>query len=188
MARRESSGWEALAVLGAIFGTLGVVTLAGRSSRAAAPAVKRIALIGDSYAVGLGPELAKLIHGLKFEGVVGLGTADFANGRPPCPCAEWLASFRPTLVLVSLGVNDGTAPNLADYQAIVRKLHGLGARVVWIDPPAGVANRQAVRRAIAALGVPTVPATQTALRGDGVHPAGAGYQTWAREIAEAVRT
>lgn len=143
----------------------------------------RVALIGDSYAVGLGPELEKLIPEFRYEGHVGTNTWQWAHGVDCGQCGAWLAAFRPQVVLVSLGVNDGTAPNLANYQAIVQRIHGLGARVVWIEPPARVPTPS--RSVIASLGVRTVPPTTTPLAADRLHPA--SYGPWAQEVAQVVR-
>jgi lysophospholipase L1-like esterase len=120
----------------------------------------------------------------KYEGHVGTTTGAWAAHASSCgQCGDWLPAFKPDLVLVSLGVNDGAKPNPTSYQAIVRALHGLGARVVWIEPPAAV-NAPAVRAIIAALGVQTVPATQVPLATDKLHPT--SYQTWASDIAQVV--
>jgi len=172
---------SALFGVGAVALTLTAASRASKSS--AAPRHSRIALIGDSYAVGLGPELAKLLPDFKAEGHVGTNTSQWAHHDRACgTCGDWLTAFAPTLVLVSLGVNDDGSPHIENYQAIVRALHGIGARVVWIEPPANVTvNVAAVRRIIASLGVETVPATQTALSSDGVHPQ--SYAPWAREVA-----
>ena len=86
-------------------------------------------------------------------------------------------------MLVSLGVNDGDAPNITNYQTIVRALHGLGARVVWIQPPAAV--RTPAHAVIDSLGVRTVPATTTPLSVDRLHPA--SYAPWAQEVAQVIR-
>ena len=177
---KQGSVWEVLAPLIGIFGTLGVVTLAGRASaRTGPPPPKKVALLGDSYAAGLGPELAKLIPNFQYEGRVGTGPASW----PAMP--GWLIDFAPAVVLVSLGVNDGDNPKLSNYQAVVQALHGIGARVVWIEPPAGV-SVPVVRNVIAALGVQTVPATETPLGPDKVHPV--SYAPWAAEIAQFVAT
>jgi lysophospholipase L1-like esterase len=173
------SPWKTVAAGAAALGVLGIAVLIGRRAEPGPGAPKpigRVALIGDSYAVGLGPELSKLLPDFQYEGRVGIGTA---AALPP-----WLAAFKPDLVLVSLGVNDGASPNLTRYQAIVRELHGIGAKVVWIEPPAGVRN-DAVRQVIASLGVATVPATTTPLAADGVHPRSYG-SSWAPEIAQVV--
>ena len=177
MARRFP--WKAVAAGSAALGVLGVAVLLGGKKKPAPP--QRVALIGDSYAVGLGPELQKLLPNLQYEGHVGVSTAGWLNQTPLY--ADWLPAFQPTLVLVSLGVNDGSAPNASNYQAIVRALHGAGSRVVWIEPPAGV-SAPAVRSVIASLGVPTVPAFQTPMAADGLHPA--NYSQWAMDIAQAI--
>ncbi len=180
---RSASPWGALAALGALFGTLTAVAVAGRASaRVAAPPNRRIALIGDSYAVGLGPQLADLLPEFRFEGHVGTSTAQWAAHSPACgECGDWLTRYAPAVVLVALGVNDDGSPNPANYHAIVSALHGIGARVVWIEPPAGVQHVGAVRKVIAGLGVPVVPATQTPLAKDSVHPV--SYGPWAQEVA-----
>jgi lysophospholipase L1-like esterase len=178
--------WKPFAIGGAILGGVGALVLIGRGSKPSSTAPRRVALIGDSYAVGLGPELAKLFPGFKYSGVVGTNTSQWANHSAACgTCGDWLTTFKPDVVLVSLGVNDGSAPNAANYQTITKALHGIGARVVWIEPPAGV-NAPTVRAAIASLGVNTVPATQTPLAADKLHPTGNGYHVWAQEIAQTV--
>ena len=154
-----------------------------RKGHPASPPRRHVALIGDSYAVGLGPELAKLLPDFRFEGHVGISAA----GWMACAaCATWLPAFHPDLVLVSLGANDGPAPDPTPYQTLVRTLHGLGARVAWVEPPAGLATANGARDVIASLGVPTVPATRVSLGPDGVHPVGNGYAAWASEIAKVV--
>lgn len=174
--------WKAVAIGGVVLSGVGVAVLVGRRSNGPLP-TKRVALIGDSYAVGLGPELEKLVPGLRGEAHQGTNTAEWANHSQKCgSCGDWLTAFKPDVVLVSLGVNDNP-PNPANYQTIVRALHGIGARVVWIEPPVGV-NAPAVRAAIASLGVQTIPATTTPLAADGLHPT--SYGQWAREIAAAV--
>jgi lysophospholipase L1-like esterase len=176
--------WKAIATGAAILGGIGALV---RASRKSAPPPKRVALIGDSYAVGLGPELAKIFPEFKFEGHVGNTTAAWASHAASCgSCGDWLTTFKPDVVLVSLGVNDGATPNPTNYQTIVRALHGIGARVVWIGPPANVQHVDAERQTIASLGVQEVPATQIQLASDGLHPSGAGYRTWAQEIAKEI--
>ena len=177
------SPWK-VALAGAVaLGAAGVAALVSKVLTVHGTGVdlsRRVALIGDSYAVGLGPELAKLLPTFQYEGHVGISTP----GWDACAtCGDWLPAFKPTLTLVSLGVNDGAAPNPANYQALVRALHGVGSRVVWIEPPAAV-SAPAVRDAIASLGVQTVPAIQTPMAADGLHPA--SYRPWAQAVAQAV--
>lgn len=181
--RDPDNRWSVIGAVGAAAGVLGVTALIARKASGPAPVTqKRVALIGDSYAVGLGPELAKRFKDFKYEGRVGISASGWMNCST---CAPWLPDFKPDVVLVSLGANDGPSPNQADYQSIVRALHGIGATVEWVMPPAGLANRAAVRDVIGTLGVPVVPATHTPLGPDGVHPV--SYAPWAAEIARAVQ-
>jgi hypothetical protein len=174
--------WKAVAVVGVVSSGLGALALVTRKH--APVSSKRVALIGDSYAVGLRPELTKLLPTFKAAGVVGTNTAQWASHSTACgSCGDWLTTFKPDVVLVALGVNDGSAPNPTNYQTIVRALHGIGARVIWIEPPAGV-DTPAVRDVIASLGVTTIPATPTPLAGDRLHPI--SYNQWAQTIAQAV--
>lgn len=176
--------WTALAAGGIALGVIGVLVpaLASSSERPQRRAANRVALIGDSYAVGLGPALSKLLPDFAYEGHQGTNTLQWARHSIECgQCGAWLHSFRPDVVLVALGTNDGI-PDMSNYQAIVQAIHGIGARVVWIQPPAPVVTPS--RTVIASLGVPTVPATRTPLRSDGLHPT--SYAPWAQEIAQVV--
>jgi hypothetical protein len=184
-----SETWGTIAVVGGVLGAIGLVAALVRSSKTA-PSPTKVALIGDSYAVGLGPELQKRIAGLRYEGHVGTTTAQWVSQSTACaPCGSWLSAYAPSIVLVSLGVNDGPTPNPANYQLIVRAIHGIGARAVWIEPPAGVSGAAAIaaaaaRSIIESLGVSVIPPTQTPMSADGVHPQ--SYAPWAQEIASAV--
>ena len=192
---------EALMTAATLLGVFGLVTLGSKKPARAAVRLtperrRRVALIGDSYAVGLGPELVKLLPDFHYEGHAGIGVADWLHhgalcmkqrgawyDSPQTGCGDWISGYQPDFVFVSLGVNpSGAIPNPADYQAVVRALTGLGARVIWIEPPASVPT--AVRGTIAQLGVPTVPATHVPT--DGLHPLAGGYSTWAREVAAIV--
>jgi hypothetical protein len=166
-----------------VLGLAGVAAAVVATQRAATAGSPRVALIGDSYAVGLGPALARLLPHFQYEGHVGTSTRQWATHAAACAsCGDWIAAYRPDVTLVSLGVNDGEGADPADYRAIADGLRGAGSRVLWVEPPAGVRTPTArVRQAIAGLGVPTVPATRTPVSADGVHPQ--QYGPWAREIA-----
>jgi len=163
---------------------LGAVALIASKGRSAKPA-KRIALIGDSYAIGLGEELEKLLPDFEWEGHVGTTTRQWANRvRTACDrCGDWLTAFKPDVVLVSLGVNDGATMDPTYYQSIVRGIQAIGAKPVWIEPPAAV--QTVSRDVISTLGVQTIPATTTPLSSDGLHPR--DYEPWAKQIVEALR-
>jgi len=138
--------------------------------------VKRVALIGDSYAVGLtGPmrALAKSA-GVPFQaqGVVSTTPAQWASGAAACgPCGNWVSAFAPDVTLAMLGINDlgySPAPPVAPYRQIVRKF----PNVVWVLPPLMPNDRLAgVRSVIQSLGVPTIPAMTSGLSfaSDGIH-------------------
>jgi lysophospholipase L1-like esterase len=176
--------WKYVAAGGLVLGGLAALLRATHKSTSTPP--KRVALIGDSYAVGLGPELAKIFPEFKYAGVVGTNSTQWATHSAACgTCGDWLTAFKPDVVLVSLGVNDGATPNATNYQTLVRGLHGLGARVVWIEPPDDVRNANATRQIVDSLGVQEVH-TKVPLASDGLHPTGAGYAQWAKEIAAAV--
>lgn len=162
--------------------TIGLI-IYGHRKRIAPPPLGRVALIGDSYAVGLGPELQKLFPEFRYEGHVGTNTWQWAHGTRCGDCGSWLRVFGPKVVLVSLGVNDGDKPERSNYQDIIRMIHGLGARVIWIQPPAMLATPS--HAMIASLGVQTVPPTTTPLSADNLHPA--SYGPWAQEVAQVVR-
>lgn len=167
--------WKAVAIGGAVLGA--AVLIASRRSKTTP---RRVALIGDSYAVGLGPELAKYFPDFRFEGHVGTTTSNWARHTAACgQCGDWLTTFKPNVVFVSLGVNDGASINPTYYQSIVRGIQSLGTRAVWIQPPAAVQTN--ARDVIATLGVQTVPGTTTPLSADGIHPS--SYASWAAEVA-----
>lgn len=185
----ESSAWTAPLLAGAgVLGAAAVVAaVVAQQRRDPSPSSPlRVALIGDSYAVGLGPQLAQILPNFQYEGHVGTSTLQWAQHDPACgACGDWLATSRPDLTLVALGVNDGDGADSANYEIVVDRLRGAGSRVLWVEPPAGVSTPTSrVRQAIAGLGVATVPATATPMAADGVHPQ--QYGPWAREIASRI--
>lgn len=105
------------------------------------------------------------------------------GGNAGPSCGDWLTAYQPNLTLVALGVNDGNAPVSANYHTLVSALHGIGSKVVWIEPPARV-SASAVRGVIRSLGVETVPGVDVPLAADGLHPA--SYAPWAKRIAQAI--
>jgi len=148
----------------------------------------RILMIGDSLAVGLGPPLKKLAsaqgYGVAYDGKVGTRSGQWASG-PSLPAD--LARDKFDVVLVSLGTNDmPTNFSAEQIQAamatIVDKIRAAGAQPVWVAPPRMVTLREdAVRQAIASLGVPVFPsdALDIPRGGDRIHPTAIGYAGWA---------
>jgi hypothetical protein len=186
---REAADWRpaALAGAGVLTAASLVAAVAAYRQRYALPAAPpRVAMIGDSYGVGLGPQLAKLLPVFQFEAHGGTNTLQWARHDDACgTCGDWIPAFRPDVTLVVLGVNDGVGANPKNYRTLVEGLRRAGSMVLWVEPPAGVTAPTALaRQAIAGLGVPTVPATATPVSADGVHPQ--RYGPWAAEIARAV--
>lgn len=163
----------------------------GASSQKSDAAPKRMLLLGDSLAVGLGPPLKKLAAskgiGVAHDGKVGTTSAAWAHGQS---LAADLARDNFDTVLVSLGTNDmagsWTAEQVASYMgAIVDAVQKRGARVVWVAPPRMPTLREeAVRKAIASLGVAVFPsdALEIPRGGDKIHPTAIGYAGWAGAI------
>ncbi len=180
-----------LSTAGGIIAYLGYLLLVPKGSPTPSPT--RVALIGDSLAVGLGPQLKSLaaMDGVAFqaEGHVGTTPKQWATHASACgQCGDWLASFKPTIVLVSLGTNDigYVSPPVSYYQTIRDQITALGATVVWIDPPMMPNDRlAAVRAVIASLGVTVIPPATIPIGPDGIHPT--SYVAWAKLIWQALR-
>ena len=114
---------------------------------------ERVLLIGDSLSVGLAPILESSLRAR--------GVGDFsAIGRGGTNIKQWaqdvgdgarlneaLTTFRPTLVLISLGTNDEATRKLSGYENFdvarqraphIEQLRNKlsGVRSVWLGPPA----------------------------------------------------
>jgi lysophospholipase L1-like esterase len=154
----------------------------------------KILLIGDSLAVGLAPQLKALADEGRVEfasrAIEGTRIDQWAKSER---LKDKLRSFRPDLVLVSLGTNDAYATGIKPEQqrvaldALVARLREAGAQVVWIGPPAlrSPPNPQMlrmIREAVPSshyfpsetLDIPRAP--------DGLHPTLRGYAGWAGSI------
>jgi hypothetical protein len=142
---------------------------------------RRVALIGDSLAVGLGPELAQLAakSGVPFK----------SEGRVGSTVAQWLATpswgswvpgYAPSTTLICLGTNDylNPAPSLAQYCQLAAKFPGAW----WIQPPdEPKAPMPKVHAVISQIGIPVIPeATGLSYGADGIHPT--SYTSWASFI------
>lgn len=189
------SGGGELAILAAGAAALFIASRsrARAADRRTPAAASRIALIGDSLAVGLGPLLGKLAQadGVVFqhEGHVGTRARQWATHAAACGhCGDWLDSMRPTLALVSLGTNDVASSMTAEapfYAQIRDRIRALGASVLWLAPPRiERAGLVAVRKVIDGLGVTTfhTELLTIPLGPDGIHPTAAGYSAWADAI------
>ena len=175
---------KAAAVIGgALAGFALLAALIKRSAAPAVPAQRRVVLVGDSLAVGLGPQLAKLARqsgaDFRFEGHVGSTVAQWL-ATPAW--GAWVAGFGPTATLIQLGTNDyrNPSPNVEQYRQFAAKFPS----AVWIMPPdEPAAPMPKVRAAIEQVGVPVIPAATGLQYGaDGIHPTPAGFAAWAASV------
>lgn len=161
----------------------GLVLVAGVAVAAEALASKprRIALVGDSLAVGLAGPMASLANksGVPFraEGHVGSTVAQWLANPS---WGSWVAGFSPSVTLIVLGTNDfaNPSPSLAQYQQLAAKFPG----AVWVMPPVQPFNALTkVRAVIEQVGIPVIPAaTGLSFGADGIHPS--NYQQFAQFV------
>jgi len=154
----------------------------------------RILLVGDSFAVGLAGPLSELAAaaGAAFEshGEVGTRIDQWAD---KFVLDDYLRTFHPTHILVSLGANDEAATTIP-LSTVAEKLSKLEKRllsalpgeppptVLWIGPPPlrypERGARQLILRAVrdyfdsSLLAIPRAP--------DGLHPI--TYRPWAKAV------
>lgn len=176
----------------AVAAGVGLTTLIRRGPKITAGQT-RLLLIGDSLAVGLGPQLQAIAKDQKvpFDAVAEVGTR-IDQWATRADLDQHLAAFKPTLVLVSLGTNDAymqgdwvVGRQQAALQALLAKIKASGAEAVWIGPPTLPLKTS---NGIVPMLKATIPSSHyfpsdTALqlpRGpDGIHPTVAGYAGWA---------
>ncbi len=178
-------------ILGGLLIGTGIGLAAVATRRPKLRADTRLLLIGDSLAAGLHQHMRQLAgeEGIAYEGrgVVGSRMDQWVKD-PWLP--QHLASFQPTMILVSLGTNDAAlGPNAVarqadDFYRLYAMLLDSGADVMWIGPPtlpfpdAGIPDmiRNEVRYYFESedLDIPRAP--------DHLHPTAAGYAGWAGAI------
>jgi len=197
MEREASKTWIYAGLLAA--GAYGIVRLLSRG-----PLVKadsRVLLVGDSLSVGLKSCLKSLAgeDGVAFSHVGKEGTTICqwaSESGYGAQLRSAVASFKPTLVLVSLGTNDEHIPVYnASYDMrtsidcaakLITQLVGSGIKVGWIGPPTNAHVSSTLRKSIASIvgedyyhhsELLTIP------RGpDQLHPTAKGYCGWASSI------
>lgn len=203
-----SRSWTYVAIGAATLGAVGIVELlSGPTLRAG----DRLLLVGDSLAVGLSTPLAALAkdHGLAFQAVAIVGTR-IDQWAQSADLTAALASFQPTIVLISLGTNDAymmpsgstsIGQRQAPYmEALLSKIEAAHPRaIVWIEPPslpAAAVSLASVRQLIEAQHSIDLPRyikprvslflsqrlTITPRSPDGIHPVVSGYAYWAGKI------
>lgn len=188
---------KAVAIGAALLG-LGILGLASKASplkgglmptTPARPA--RLLLVGDSLAVGLRAPLAALAAsaGVPFEGH-GVVSTRIDQWATDAKLDQYLATFKPTHVLVSLGTNDekvGTgwaAKEAPKLHALLDKIAKSGAEVLWIGPPTLPFTRVGVSDMVRGLVPKYFPSEllQIERSPDQLHPTAAGYSSWAAQI------
>jgi len=151
----------------------------------------RVLLFGDSLAVGLSAP---------FRSVAKQGGCDFTSqAETSTSMAQWLseprqsqlqalmASFQPTVVLVSLGTNDSkgnaeTSRLAAQIVQIRDWIASTGAKLVWVLPPK-LPFPERVSAGVRAAGIDGFPSANLPLpQVDGIHLTGRGYAGWAEHI------
>jgi len=167
----------------------------------------RIVLCGDSLGVGLRKPMADLAaaDGLEFTGIAVGGTAVFQWAKRRLTIAgkpvgtEPIMELSPTVVLVSLGTNDGAMPDASienersSVQTFVQTVCGSGARMVWLLPPPEVNVPRLAHAVEVITGSPAVsewgvvfyrtPAGSVQLQSaDRIHPTAVGYKAWAEDV------
>lgn len=151
----------------------------------------RLLLIGDSLAVGLRAPLAALASsaGVPFEGHGTVNTR-IDQWADNAKLADYLATFKPTHVLVSLGTNDekvGTgwaAKEAPKLHALLDEIRHAGAEVLWIGPPSLPFSRVGVSDMVRSLVPKYFPSEELQIERspDRLHPTAAGYAAWAAQI------
>lgn len=160
----------------------------------------RVLLIGDSLAVGLTVPFGSLArdHGIAFQPLATVGTR-IDQWASSAELAQALATFKPTVIIVSLGTNDAymkgppdpgqrQAPYLDKLLALLEQ--AAPRAIVWLQPPTlppaapSIASIRALvdtaRRRTRTPVFVFQSQRLTLPRGpDGIHPVASGYAHWA---------
>jgi lysophospholipase L1-like esterase len=195
---RNAIDWilPAVALGGLFFLLRNTPSAAGQSVilRSLPPGTK-LALLGDSYGVGLDPTLKQLAAEFSvpfFDSVVG-GTS-----ATQWALDSWLApvlAFGPNVALVSLGANDFQRTDgdkvRAAIHALCTKLRAAGARVLWISPLAEpfADNNRVLETWRAEVNYEFRSSDlQLPRAADGIHSTPGGYAAWATSVWDWVAT
>ena len=157
-------------------------------------ATRRLVLLGDSFAQGLGGPLAAISKGvpctLRTVGRPSTRVHDWLRGRE---LEEALGVPPPALALVSLGTNDMRAADPAGAGlasgALIDRIVAAGAPVAWIGPPRVTFDTGAFRAALArecsqrSVRIFDSQALDLERAADGIHMTPGGYRSWAEAIA-----
>jgi len=154
----------------------------------------RLMVVGDSLAVGMAPYFACLSkeQKLPFDALAKVSTR-IDQWAASQVLAEHVATFKPTLVLVSLGTNDAfmmgdvAAKQRPALAQLIAQLTVGGAELAWIGPPqlAGRPNAGLLTLLKSAIPASNYFASETLPipRGpDNLHPTAKGYAGWSGAI------
>lgn len=149
----------------------------------------RIAVIGDSYGVGLSFRLKSLSECC--------GVPFFANPKVGSGINDWKSGYKidralasnPTLVIISLGANDfgrsrkSVEPGIAQ---LLQKIRQAGAQPAWVEPlllPERMENED-IRQAWRDTGIPRFDSRPLEFprASDGIHLHMSGYAAWAEKM------
>lgn len=183
-----------------LYAGLAVVAGVGVVRLLSGPRIRRglkVLLIGDSLAVGTAPHYAALAKeaGVEFKSLAVTGTR-IDQWASSVELPKILQSFKPDLILVSLGTNDAFMKGdvVAKQRAqLDRLLQGLqGTTVVWIGPPAlpNPPSPGIVAMIQDSAGSPLAPRfhyfhserLQIPRGPDSIHPTVRGYAGWAGAV------
>ncbi len=181
----------------AVAGGVGLVKLLHRGPRVVSGQT-RLLVVGDSLAVGLSPFLKCLAteQRVPFMATAKVGTRIDQWAQSSTLDAA-LASFQPTLALVSLGTNDSymmgapAARQKPWLDRLLGKLTAAGAEVAWIGPPTlPKLSTGTPDPALVGMLEATIPSshwfasnTLAIPRGpDTLHPTARGYAGWAGAV------
>lgn len=167
---------------------------------------QRVLLVGDSLSVGLKNPLGSLLKeaGATFEhvGRVGSRIDQWASDKKDDGknLNKVLASFKPTVVIVSLGTNDEAPRKIkkqydvwknqqAAFKVLTAKFGN--SRVLWLGPPDNDFMDPAFRKSMAAaVGEDAyfVPPADLKKGKDRLHPIPAAYKQWAAAAMDWLKT
>lgn len=155
-----------------------------------------VLFVGDSHMEALGPRLVRSFPGSHYIAHRGKGVAAYLD-------AGWLeqavAQYRPSLVVIELGGNDGFNRDVSRYRSqaatLAAQAQRAGARVLWVGPPYSKQGDVQSRHAWASTVARSLPfpffdsmrVTTAYHRDDGVHFSPHGYDVWAAEVVPFVR-
>lgn len=158
----------------------------------------RVLFVGDSMCVGMKEEFEKITRESGW-----VGSTRCRVGTTSIQWESWIenvvTSWRPDIVLISLGTNDGwILDRIVSHSGVHRRVYELagctGARVVWVEPPKinikYVRGIEGVRNLLHS-NIPVRFESELFIvppPGDGVHLTSTGYNMWMRKLWEWMQT